>query len=195
MKNIRVYKAPKYGTDLYEEVESNIYKTYDTSAGDNDSFLALEVIDDEEKAEIIRNLDTWKPGIEKYEEDLYVVVYEGRKYYKEIDDEDEWIMVNSNDNQAPTLSYVSSIIFEAEPEYGENNPTDYNISQYPLEDILDKFDCECFDFYEEENKSDPINSYIEFSSEDIDNIRKLLSIIGKHVYNKEDNDYVKLIIE
>lgn len=137
MKNIRVYKAPKYGTDLYEEVEANIYKTYDTSTGDNDSFLALEVIDDEEKAETIRNLDSWKPGIEKYEEDLYVIVYEGRKYYKEIDDEDEWIMVNSNDNQEPTLSYVSSIIFEAEPEYGENTPTDYNISQYPLEDILD----------------------------------------------------------
>lgn len=194
MKNIRIYNAEKYAGDLYEEVEPNIYKTYEMPS-DDDGCLSLDGITDEEKIKMLSNLEGWKRGETEFEEDFYIIVHEGRKYYKDIDDEDPWFYENPNDNGTPILSYVTSIVYEPEPEYGENDPSDPNISQYPLEDILDEFFCECADFYDKENESDPLNSYIEFSSSDIEDIRKLLTIIGKHVYNKEDGDYVKLMIE
>jgi hypothetical protein len=37
--------------------------------------------------------------------------------------------------------------------------------------------------------------YQEFASPDIEDIRNLRSIIGKHVYNKEIEGFIKLIIE
>ncbi len=45
-----------------------------------------------------------------------------------------------------------TLIFEQESEFNENQPSDFYVSQYPLEDILDKFNCSCGDFYEDENK-------------------------------------------
>ena len=91
--------------------------------------------------------------------------------------------------------FVTSIIFEAEPDLGENEPTDPIVSQYPLEDILDKFYLYVYDDFIEENTVDAINSYVEFASEDIEDIRNVLSIMGKHVYNVEEGDYIKLRIE
>lgn len=91
--------------------------------------------------------------------------------------------------------YFASIVFEQEPEYDENEPSDSEISQYPLEDILDKFLCSCSDYYEEVNAEDPVNSYIEFESDDIGALKNLLSIVGKHVYNRDDGDSVELVIE
>ena len=64
-----------------------------------------------------------------------------------------------------------------------------------MEDLLDEFMCCCEDWYEQENANDPIHSYQEFSSPDLSDIQNLLSIVGKHVYNKERGDYVDLIIE
>ena len=85
-------------------------------------------------------------------------------------------------------------MFEPEPEFDENEPAE-EISQYPLEDILEKFFCYVSDDYEEENAEDPKNCYVEFASEDIGDIRDILTIVGKHVYNKENGEYVDLIIE
>lgn len=45
--------------------------------------------------------------------------------------------------------FVTSIAFIQEPEYGENNPSDKFISQYPLEDVLDKFECSINDTYKD----------------------------------------------
>lgn len=191
MKNIRIYTAPKYKSDLYEEVEPNIYKTY--VVPDNSKCLSLKSIKDEEKIKILNSLNGWKVNDDEFGEKFYVIVYEDKKYYKEIDDE-QYIYVNANNNQ-PILSYCTSIMFEQEPEYGENETSNSYVSQYPLEDILDEFNCELLDFYEDENTLDSLNSYIEFASSDIDDIKNVLSIVGKHVYNKEDGDYVKLIIE
>lgn len=53
----------------------------------------------------------------------------------------------------------------------------------------------CTDFYKEENEKDLINAYQEFASKEIENIRNLIKITGKHVYNKEENGNIKLIIE
>lgn len=192
MKNIRSYKADKYNTAQYEEVEPNIYKTYVEYQEDDDS-LSLQGVDDEELAEKLRNSDGWEKGTREVEENFLILIYEGKKYYKEIDDKEEIIYEDEFNESEPT--YVTSVVFEAEPELGENEPSDEHISQYPLEDILDEFYCEVGDFYEKENAADPVNSYIEFASEDIEDIRKLLGIVGKHVYNKEDGDSVFLEIE
>ena len=94
--------------------------------------------------------------------------------------------------------YVTSLSFEQEPEYEEGNYAD-DIFQYPLEDLLDEFCCYISDFYEDLNVSDSKVCYLEFASEEIDDIKELRSIIGKHVYNKdceEDGEtYAKLVIE
>lgn len=94
--------------------------------------------------------------------------------------------------------YVTSLSFVQEPEFEEGTFAD-DISQYPLEDILDKFYCHISDFYEDLNVASAKTCYLEFAAESIDDIRKLRSIIGKHVYNKSiEKDgmvYDKLMIE
>lgn len=91
--------------------------------------------------------------------------------------------------------FVTSISFVQEPENGENNPSDKYIAQYPLEDLLDKFNCLIGDTYDEINENDSKRSYIEVLSENLEDIKNLLSIVGKHVYIKEDEKYANLIIE
>lgn len=94
--------------------------------------------------------------------------------------------------------YVTSLSFEQEPEYGEGENAG-SISQYPLEDILDKFYCHVTDFYEMLNLETSSTCYLEFGSSDVNDIKNLRSIIGKHVYNKENEQdgkaYVDLVIE
>lgn len=90
--------------------------------------------------------------------------------------------------------YVTSLSFVQEPEFNEgSSPSD--ISQYPLEDILDKFYVSVSDFYEKENSESDSLCYLEFQGADIEDIKSLLGIVGKHVYNKEEEGYVKLLIE
>lgn len=90
--------------------------------------------------------------------------------------------------------FVTSLKFIQEPELGEGD-SPKNISQYPLEDILDKFRVAVQDFYEDLNNVSDEICYLEFSGLDIECIQQLLGIVNKHVYNKEDGDYVDLIIE
>ena len=86
-------------------------------------------------------------------------------------------------------------MFEPEPNLGENELSDKKISQYPLEGIFYKFNCFCTDNYDEENMNDIKNSYQEFASKKMENIRNLTTIIGKHVCNKKEEGRIKLIIE
>ena len=91
--------------------------------------------------------------------------------------------------------FCTAISFEQEPEYeeGENSAI---ISQYPLEDILDKFNVYVSDFFKELNNGESNICYYEFSGAKkkyVVNLKK--SIVGKHVYNKETEDSVELIIE
>lgn len=94
--------------------------------------------------------------------------------------------------------YVSSLSFEQEPELGEGS-SPKEISQYPLEDLLDKYYVAVEDFYENENNDSSTICYLEFSGSEIEDIKGLLEIVGKHVYNKEvkrdDQTYVQLMIE
>ncbi|MCT4509570.1 MAG: hypothetical protein N4A48_12610 [Tepidibacter sp.] len=113
--------------------------------------------------------------------------YKNEKYFKEADG----IYKVKNE-------FVTSLIFEQEPKLGEGD-SPINISQYPLEDILDKFCTYISDFYEELNKNSHTTCYYEFASSDIENIKNLRSVIGKHVYNITKNidgtEYEELIIE
>lgn len=94
--------------------------------------------------------------------------------------------------------YVTSLSFVQEPKYGEGESS-LDISQYPLEDLLDKYYCYISDFYDEKNKKKNKECVLEFASDSLEDVKKLREIIGKHVYNveiiKDDKKMVKLIIE
>lgn len=90
--------------------------------------------------------------------------------------------------------FVTSLKFVQEPELGEGD-SPKRISQYPLEDILDEFCVAVQDFYEDMNNSSDEICYLEFFGSNIEAIHGLLGIVNKHVYNKEDGEYVKLVID
>ena len=95
-------------------------------------------------------------------------------------------------------SYVTTLCFEQEPELGEGTSA-ADISQYPLEDVLERFNVHVSDFYPELNIAKNTACYLEFSGSKKNNITELLSIVGKHVYNKivyeNGEECVALIIE
>ncbi|MBQ8822786.1 MAG: hypothetical protein IJZ82_09100 [Lachnospiraceae bacterium] len=115
----------------------------------------------------------------KYDTEAYKELEEG--IYETMDEDDEAL-------------YVTSLSFVQEPELSEGESA-ADISQYPLEDLLDKFYCHISDFYEELNSEDSQVCYQEFASPELVDVQNLRSIIGKHVYNKEEGDMVKLVIE
>ena len=96
--------------------------------------------------------------------------------------------------------YVTSLTFEMEPDsYGEEDGSPQNITQYPLEDILDEFTVYVTDFYDELNEKSESLCYQEFGSPYIENIRNLKSVIGKRVYavpyTDDGEEYYNLKIE
>ena len=90
--------------------------------------------------------------------------------------------------------YVTSLSFVQEPELDEGENA-AEISQYPLEDLLDEFGCWVSDFYDDLNTEDSTVCYQEFASGTQEEIKNLRSIIGKHAYEKKDGQYMKLCIE
>ena len=114
----------------------------------------------------------------KYETEQYVKIEDG--IYKTVEDDEE--------------IYVTSLSFLQEPELEEGDSAD-DISQYPLEDILDKFLCYISDFYDDLNVGSSETCFLEFAAPDLEDIQELRSIIGKHVYNKEVDGRIQLIIE
>ena len=193
MKNIRFYNAPKYLTEDYKEAESMIYKTYAANS-ESENSLWLAQVTDEALLKELKKITKWEKGTrEDLDDELLIAEYEGQKYYIDPEDEEDIIFLDENASGGGEI-YVTSIVFEPEPEFDENEPAEA-ISQYPLEDILEKFFCYVSDDYTEENEKDPVNSYIEFASEDMEDIRNILTIVGKHVYNKDNGEYVDLIIE
>lgn len=114
----------------------------------------------------------------KYESGMYSPVEEG---------------IYKTEEDGETL-YVTSLSFVQEPELEEGGSA-AEISQYPLEDILDEFLCYISDFYEDLNTEQSQVCVQEFAAPDLEDIRKLRTIIGKHVFNKEIDGYIKLVIE
>jgi len=197
MKNIRFYEAEKYNTADYEKVEDMIYKTIEEKA-DNDGNYALKQCSDDELVSNLLKSEDWVQGTGDFLEDNLILIYEGKRYYRDIENvgtAEDVVFEDMYDPDEQNVIYVTSIVYEPEPEFEENEPGDSFVSQYPLEDILDKFFVYCYDSYDKENESDNKNSYIEFASDDINDIRNVLSIIGKHVYNKTEGEYEVLKIE
>ena len=116
----------------------------------------------------------------------------GKSEYKKVEDGVYEV------KEAKGHKYVTSLSFVQEPKYGEGESS-LNISQYPLEDILDKYYCYISDFYEDLNSKDGKECYLEFASDSKEDVINLREIIGKHVYNIEvkekDKKLIKLIIE
>lgn len=192
MKNIRNYDAPKYAGSEYEKIEEGIYKTFWVNDDDD---LALRGLDEGEELDAVMALKDWKKVEDEDIDDLEYTVLNGKTYYKETDKDDGEITYYENMYDGEQIVFVTSVVFEPEPEFDENEPTDSKVSQYPLEDILEEFFCVVGDDYPTENANDSKNSYVEFSSDDIEDIRNVRSIIGKHVYNRDAGEYVELVIE
>lgn len=119
----------------------------------------------------------------KYGGTDYSLVEEG--IYKTVD--------NGKINNGETV-YVTSLSFVQEPELGEGANA-AEISQYPLEELLDNFGCWISDFYNDLNTEDSAVCYQEFASGTVEEIKDLRSIIGKHAYMQKDGQYIKLCIE
>ncbi|MBO5559893.1 hypothetical protein [Ruminococcus sp.] len=85
--------------------------------------------------------------------------------------------------------YFTSLSFEQEPEFGEHDDAS-DISQHPLEDILHKFNVYVQDYYEYDVYYGSKVCHLEFASQDIENIKALRGIIGKHVYCNNDGELV-----
>ena len=98
--------------------------------------------------------------------------------YEDLDDDDD-------------AKYRITISYELEFDDSHN--------QFPLEDILDKYNLHVSDFYESENSTDSNIYKIELGGEFLD-IKNVQEIIGKRVFNRDflDEDgqiRVSLIIE
>lgn len=89
--------------------------------------------------------------------------------------------------------YVTSLSFEMEPEcFGEEDASPRNLTQIPIEGILDEFSVYVTDFYDQLNETSETICYQEFGSSDLSNIQKLRTLIGKRFYaalcDEEDED-------
>jgi len=87
--------------------------------------------------------------------------------------------------------YVTTLCFELEE--GED-------SQYPLEDILEEFLLYCTHHIVETNDNGRRLLETEMAAEcvypdSLESLKKVVSLVGKHVYNKRKGDYICLIIE
>ena len=98
--------------------------------------------------------------------------------------------------------FVTSLSFEMEAEcYGEEDASPRNITQVPFEALLDDFLVFVTDFYEQLNADSKTVCYQEFGSFDLEDIRKLRSVIGKRVYavpyTDETNgeEYYNVVVE
>ena len=98
--------------------------------------------------------------------------------------------------------YVTSLSFEMEPEsYGEEDASPRNLTQVPIEGILDEFYVFVTDFYEELNETSETTCYQEFGSLDLSNLQKLRTVIGKRFYavpyidEEDEEEYYEMKME
>ena len=98
--------------------------------------------------------------------------------------------------------FVTSLTFEMEPErYGEEDGSPQYMPQIPIEGILDEFNLFVTDFYEQLNETSEKICYQEFGSFDLEDIKKLRTLIGKRFYavpytDEEDGEeYYNMVIE
>lgn len=96
--------------------------------------------------------------------------------------------------------FVTSLAFEMEPDcYGEEDASPRNLTQVPIEGILDEFGLFVTDFYEELNEASETICYQEFGSFHLEDIQKLRTLIGKRFYAvpyiENGDEYYNMVIE
>ena len=96
--------------------------------------------------------------------------------------------------------FVTSLTFEMEPEcYGEEDASPRNLTQVPIEGLLDEFNLFVTDFYEQLNETSETICYQEFGSFDLADIQKLRTLIGKRFYAvpymENGEEYYNMITE
>lgn len=98
--------------------------------------------------------------------------------------------------------FVTSLSFEMEPErYGEEDASPRNLTQVPIEGILDEFELFVTDFYEELNEKSETVCYQEFGAFNLANIQRLRTIIGKRFYavpyvdEGDGEEYYNMVME
>lgn len=95
-------------------------------------------------------------------------------------------------------AFYMSFSFEQEPELEEGKDSS-DISQYPLEDLLDKFNVYVSDFFRDINVKATKQCVLEVSSQHQESLENMKTIIGKHVFNRNDvqngEGVVDLVIE
>ena len=87
-----------------------------------------------------------------------------------------------------TSGPVYCVTLYAELEDGED-------TQYPLEDILDKYYVNGTEVMEEKEEAGKRIFIFEIEGEDAEVIKTIAGFVGKRVYNYEDGAYIKLGIE
>lgn len=125
---------------------------------------------------------------EKYSEDKYKEIEDG--IYQTADP------FGMNDGDI----YVTSLTFELENDrYGEEDGSPRFIPQVPLEGLLDEFGLFVTDFYEDLNNASETVCYQEFGSFELEDIRKLRTLIGKRFYaepyEEDGEEYYKMVTE
>lgn len=98
--------------------------------------------------------------------------------------------------------FVTSLSFEMEPErYGEEEASPRNLTQVPIEGLLDEFGLFVTDFYEEFNNASDITCYQEFGSFDVEDIQRVRTLIGKRFYavpyigEEDGEEYYRMVTE
>lgn len=98
--------------------------------------------------------------------------------------------------------FVTSLSFEMESErYGEEDASPRNLTQVPIEGILDEFSLFVTDFYDSLNETSETTCYQEFGSFDLSNIQKLRTLIGKRFYavpyidEDDGEEYYNMVME
>lgn len=95
---------------------------------------------------------------------------------------------------------VTSLSFEMEQDcYGEEDASPRNLTQVPIEGILDEFGLFVTDFYDQLNETSETICYQEFGSSDLADIQKLRTLIGKRFYAvpyiENGEEYYNMVIE
>ena len=96
--------------------------------------------------------------------------------------------------------FVTSLTFEMEPEcYGEEDASPRNLTQVPIEGLLDEFNLFVTDFYEQLNETSETTCYQEFGSFDLSDIQELRTLIGKRFYAvpyiEDGEEYYEMVME
>ncbi len=92
-------------------------------------------------------------------------------------------------NMGITSGSVYCVTLYAELEDDEED------TQYPLEDLLDKYLVNCTEVMEEKEEAGKRIFIFEIEGTDENSVKQIADLVGKRVYNYQDGEYIKLGIE